>query len=80
MEDLKFRARLSSSVDKGLVAAFRVYSYYTNIPLSRLLDEAVEDFLQKHNIPYTCTPSYSRRRIEDAAKTNPGLFVSSHKE
>ena len=43
MGDLKYRERLSSSVDKGLYRAIRKYSIETRIPLSKLLDEAIED-------------------------------------
>ena len=52
MGDLKYRERLSSSVDKGLYRAIRKYSIETRIPLSKLLDEAIEDFLKKKGVSY----------------------------
>lgn len=52
MGDLKYRERLSSSVDKGLYRAIHNYSIETRIPLSRLLDEAIEDYLKKNQIAY----------------------------
>ena len=52
MGDLKYRDRLSSSVDKGLYRAIRKYSIETRIPLSKLLDEAIEDFLKKNGVSY----------------------------
>ena len=52
MGDLKYRERLSSSVDKGLYRAIRKYSIATRIPLSKLLDEAIEDFLKKNGVSY----------------------------
>ena len=61
MGDLKYRERLSSSVDKGLYRAIRKYSIETRIPLSKLLDEAIEDFLKKNGVSY---------EIEDNLKRN----------
>ena len=52
MGDLKYRERLSSSVHKGLYRAIRKYSIETRIPLSKLLDEAIEDFLKKNGVSY----------------------------
>lgn len=52
MDDLKYRVRLSTSVDKGLHKAIYNFSINSKIPLSRLLDEALEDLLKKRNIPY----------------------------
>ena len=52
MGDLKYRERLSSSVDKGLYREIRKYSIETRIPLSKLLDEAIEDFLKKNGVSY----------------------------
>ena len=52
MGDIKYRERLSSSVDKGLYRAIRKYSIETRIPLSKLLDEAIEDFLKKNGVSY----------------------------
>ena len=61
MGDLKYRERLSSSVDKGLYRAIRKYSIETRIPLSKLLDEAIEDFLKKNGVSY---------EIEDTLRRN----------
>ena len=61
MGDLKYRERLSSSVDKGLYRAIRKYSIETRIPLSKLLDEAIEDFLKKNGVSY---------EIEDILRRN----------
>ena len=52
MGDLRYRERLSSLVDKGLYRAIRKYSIETRIPLSKLLDEAIEDFLKKNGVSY----------------------------
>ena len=52
MGDLKYRERLSSSVDKGLYRAIRKYSIEKRINLSKLLDEAIEDFLKKNGVSY----------------------------
>ena len=51
-DDLKYRKRMSTSIDKGLYKAIFNYSVDTKIPMSRLLDEAIEDFLKKKQIPY----------------------------
>jgi len=51
--DLKYRDRLSSSVDKGLFKALYNYSIDSQIPISRLLDEAISDFLTKKQIEYS---------------------------
>ena len=50
-EGLKNRARFASSVDKKLLLKLRELSDSTRIPLSRLLDEAIADLLQKHQPP-----------------------------
>ena len=62
MGDLKYRERLSSSVDKGLYRAIRKYSIETRIPLSKLLDEAIEDFLKKNGVSYEITDNLRRNR------------------
>ena len=55
--DLKYRHRLSSSIDVEIYKAFHKYSTDTLIPMSRLLDQAIGDFLTKNNIEYrTVTP------------------------
>ena len=56
--DLKYRHRLSSSVDKGLYKAFYNYTFRTRIPMSRLLDEAIEDFLNKNEVEYEMMGSW----------------------
>ena len=60
MADLKYRERLSSSIDKGLYKAFYNYAVSTRIPLSRLMDEAIEDFLIKKDIPYEKSSPYQK--------------------
>ncbi|HEX7713118.1 MAG TPA: ribbon-helix-helix domain-containing protein [Bacillota bacterium] len=40
---------MSSSVDKALWENFQQLSKKTRIPVSRLLDEAIEDSLKKYN-------------------------------
>jgi hypothetical protein len=47
--DLVNRTRLGSAVDNGLLEKLRVLSKETKIPLSRLLDEAIELRINKHN-------------------------------
>lgn len=61
MDDLKYRKRLSTSVDKGIYRAVYNYSIDTRIPLSRLLDEALEDFLHKNNVEYMVEAPYERK-------------------
>lgn len=61
MDDLKYRKRLSTSVDKGIYKAVYNYSVDTRIPLSRLLDEALEDFLNKNDVPYLVEAPYKKR-------------------
>ena len=61
MGDLKYRERLSSSVDKGLYRAIRKYSIETRIPLSKLLDEAIEDFLKKNGVSYEIEDNLRRK-------------------
>ena len=45
---LKYRTRFTSSLKNELVEAFNQLSLATRIPKSRLLDEAIEDLLKKH--------------------------------
>lgn len=47
---LKNRTRFTSSLDNRLVPLFNELAKKTRIPKSRLLDEAIEDLLEKHNI------------------------------
>ena len=49
---LKNRTAFENAVDTKLYTPFKKYSEDTRVPLSKLLDEAIEDFLKKHSIPY----------------------------
>lgn len=64
MDDLKYRKRLSTSVDTGLYKGIYNYSIDTRIPLSRLLDEAIEDFLKKRAIEYTIEAPYKKEKMK----------------
>ena len=44
---LKNRERIGSAIDKVLLNKLREYSKESKIPLSKLLDEAIEDLLNK---------------------------------
>jgi len=46
---LVHRVRLGSSIDKKLDDELRKLAKETRIPLSKLLDEAIEDLLKKHS-------------------------------
>lgn len=46
---LKTRNRISSTVNIELNNNLKQLSSDTRIPISRLLDEAIEDLLKKHN-------------------------------
>ena len=61
--DLKYRTRFTTSIDKGLHKAFYNYSIDSKIPLSRLADEAIEDFLNKNNVPYVVEAPYKKEKI-----------------
>ena len=61
--DLKYRKRISSSIDIGLYKAIYNYSIDTRIPLSRLLDEAIEDFLNKKEISYQVETPYKKEKL-----------------
>lgn len=50
MADLKNRVQYATSIDKELKDAMKVLSDKTRIPQSKLIDEAIEDLLKKHNI------------------------------
>lgn len=54
-KDLKYRHRLSSSVDLGVYKAFYHYATDCRIPMSRLLDEATGDLLDKNGVEYEPT-------------------------
>lgn len=45
---LKTRVPISSTVDKKLNKELRQLSKETRIPISKLLDEAIEDLIKKH--------------------------------
>lgn len=62
-ENLKYRVRLSTTVDKGLYKAFYNASIDTRIPLSRMLDDAIEDYLKKNNVEYTVDGPYKKEKI-----------------
>ena len=47
---LKYRTRFTSSLKNELVPLFNQLAKKTRIPKSRLLDEAIEDLLKKHNM------------------------------
>lgn len=51
--DLKYRQRVTTSIDKNLYGALRELSEETKIPQSKLFDEAIEALLvnRKHPIP-----------------------------
>ena len=51
--DLKSRVRVASSMNTELSKALTDLSSITRIPKSRLLDEAVELLLEKHNYNIT---------------------------
>ena len=62
--DLKYRERFTTSVDKGLYKAFYNYSIDSKIPLSRLADEAIEDFLIKSGVSYSAETPYKKEKID----------------
>ena len=62
MNELKYRARLSSSVDKGLYNAVYNHSLQSGIPLSRILDTAIEKYLMENQIPYTRESPYKQEK------------------
>jgi len=62
MSTLKYRERTSVSLDKGISKAIYNHSIDTGIPLSKLTDEAIEDFLIKHKIEYEKADTFKRRK------------------
>jgi len=60
--DLKYRTRFTTSVDNGLYKALYNFSIDSKIPLSRLIDEAIEDFLVKSKLPYEVEGPYKKER------------------
>ena len=45
---LKNRIRIGSAIDKKLYEQLKKLSEDTRIPISKLLDEAIEDLIEKH--------------------------------
>ena len=64
MIDLKYRHRLSTTVDKDLYEAIYNYSIDSKIPLSRVLDEAIEEYLKKKGISYKRKEPYDKRKFK----------------
>jgi len=60
--DLKYRTRFTTSVDNGLYKALYNYSIDSKIPLSRLVDEAIEDLLKKNDLPFEAEAPYKKER------------------
>lgn len=48
MSDLKNRTRIGNTVDNILLEKFKVLSKETRVPMSKLLDEAIENLLKKY--------------------------------
>lgn len=46
----KTRAQLATTVDEELLVMMRDYSKQSRIPLSKLIDEAMEDLLLKYKV------------------------------
>lgn len=46
---LKNRTRIGSAIDTDLYKKLKELSEKTRIPISKLLDEALEDLIKKHN-------------------------------
>ncbi|MGG3471554.1 ribbon-helix-helix domain-containing protein [Neobacillus pocheonensis] len=49
MSDLKTRTRIGNTVDNKLLEQFRDLSDKTRISMSKLLDEAIKDLLNKYS-------------------------------
>lgn len=49
MSDLKNRTRYSTSIDKELLNKLKELSITTKIPATKLLDEAIEELLNKYS-------------------------------
>ena len=49
---LKHRVPFSNEIEKKLYDSFKSYSKKTKTPMSKMLDEAIEDYLKKHEIKY----------------------------
>jgi len=48
--ELKNRERFGAAYDRVLLTELRKLAKETRIPISRLLDEAIEDLLKKHKV------------------------------
>lgn len=48
MSDLKNRTRIGNTVNNHILNQFKSLSEQTKIPMSKLLDEAIEDLLKKY--------------------------------
>jgi len=48
---LKNRVRIGSAIDKELYESLKKLSDETRIPISKLLDEAIQDLIKKHINP-----------------------------
>lgn len=48
--ELRNRERFGVAVDKKLLEGLRILSTKTRIPASKLLDEALEDLMEKYHI------------------------------
>jgi len=48
MSDLKNRTRIGNTVNNKLLEQFKQLSKDTKIPMSKLLDEAISDLLNKY--------------------------------
>lgn len=48
MSDLKTRVRIGNTVNAVLMEQFKKLSEQTRIPMSKLLDEAIEDLIRKY--------------------------------
>lgn len=60
-EDLKYRARFSTSVDKELLKAFKELARSKRQPLSWVVDDAIEDYLAKNGIIVTKAEEEKRK-------------------
>lgn len=49
LAELRYRAKKMFSINKELVERLEKLSKQTRIPQSRLIDEAIEDLLKKHD-------------------------------
>lgn len=61
MSDLTTRTRIGNTVNTELLKEFKQLSKDTKIPMSRLLDEAIEDLLKKYKNRSTHRCSHDSR-------------------